>query len=77
MTLISIGDQVAGGTCRFHSRFNRAVNFTRAGRLVSVVTEDRPASSTRAMIAVLREHDPNNWEHPRRVEIKPEHMEEE
>ncbi|MGD0651686.1 MAG: DUF2877 domain-containing protein [Verrucomicrobiia bacterium] len=66
MTLVSIGDQVAGGTYRFHSRFNRAVNFTRASQLVSVVTEDigpgplnivlcgLPAGSTRRRAAPLR-----------------------
>jgi hypothetical protein len=37
--LVSIGDQVRPGNYRLHSRFNRAVNFERAGRLVSVVDE--------------------------------------
>ncbi len=37
MMLVSIGDQIAAGTCRFHSRFKRAVNFTQGDRLVSVV----------------------------------------
>lgn len=39
MTLVSIGDQVAEGTWRFHSRFKRAVNFTQGDRLVSIVDE--------------------------------------
>jgi hypothetical protein len=39
MTLVSIGDQVAEGTWRFHSRFKRAANFTQGDRLVSVVDE--------------------------------------
>jgi len=39
LMLISIGDQVKPGSYRLHSRFNRAVNFTRAGRLVSIVDE--------------------------------------
>jgi hypothetical protein len=37
--LLSIGDQVKPGTYRFHSRFNRAVNFEREGRLIAVVDE--------------------------------------
>jgi len=37
--LVSIGDQVKPGLYRLHSRFHRAVNFERAGRLVSVVDE--------------------------------------
>jgi hypothetical protein len=37
--LLSVGDQVRPGTYRFHSRFNRAVNFKHEGRLVSVVDE--------------------------------------
>jgi hypothetical protein len=37
--LLSIGDQVRPGTYRLHSRFSRAINFDRAGRLVSVVDE--------------------------------------
>lgn len=37
--LLSVGDQVKSGTYRFHSRFNRAANFERRGRLVSVVDE--------------------------------------
>ncbi len=40
MMLISIGDQVEGGLYRFHSRFNRAVNFTHGDHLVSVVAEE-------------------------------------
>ncbi len=39
MTLLSIGDEVRPGTYRFHSRFNRAVNFEDGGRLISVVDE--------------------------------------
>jgi len=39
MTLVSIGDLVEEGTYPFHSRFNRAVNFTQANRLISVVDE--------------------------------------
>jgi hypothetical protein len=39
MTLVSIGDQVTEGTCRFHSRFKRVVNFTQGDRLVSIVDE--------------------------------------
>ena len=39
MRLLSIGDQVRPGLYRLHSRFDRAVNFERAGRLVSVVDE--------------------------------------
>jgi hypothetical protein len=35
--LVSIGDQVKPGLYRLHSRFERALNFERAGRLVSVV----------------------------------------
>ena len=37
--LLSIGDQVKPGTYRFHSRFNRAVNFEHRGRLIAVVDE--------------------------------------
>jgi len=37
--LISVGDQIESGIYRFHSRFNRVVNFERHGRLVSVVDE--------------------------------------
>ena len=37
--LLSIGDQVKPGSYRLHSVFQRAVNFERAGRLVSVVDE--------------------------------------
>jgi hypothetical protein len=37
--LLSIGDQVRPGTYRFHSRFNRAVNFEHEGRLIAVVDE--------------------------------------
>ena len=40
MRLISIGDQVEEGLYRFHSRFNRAVNFTHGEHLVSVVAEE-------------------------------------
>lgn len=40
MMLISIGDQVEEGRYRFHSRFNRAVNFTQGDHLVSVVAEE-------------------------------------
>jgi len=66
MTLVNIGDQVAGGTYRLHSRFKRAVNFTGGGRLVSVVTEDigpgplnivlrgLPACSAQCRAATLR-----------------------
>jgi len=32
--LISVGDQIESGIYRFHSRFNRVVNFERHGRLV-------------------------------------------
>ena len=39
MTLVSIGDQVAEGEFAFHSRFNRAANFTHNGHLISVVDE--------------------------------------
>ena len=39
VTLLSIGDQVKPGTYRFHSRFNRAVNFEHRGRLIAVVDE--------------------------------------
>jgi hypothetical protein len=35
--LISIGDHVQPGVCRFHSRFNRVINFERDCRLISVV----------------------------------------
>ena len=38
--LLSIGDHVAPGTYRFHSRFARAINFQRQGRLLSLVDED-------------------------------------
>ena len=37
MTLVSIGDQVRPGLYRLHSRFHKAVNFERDGRLISVV----------------------------------------
>jgi hypothetical protein len=37
--LLSVGDQIESGNYRFHSRFNRVVNFERQGRLVSVVDE--------------------------------------
>lgn len=37
--LLSIGDNVQPGTYRPHSRFNRVLNFERAGCLVSVVDE--------------------------------------
>jgi Protein of unknown function (DUF2877) len=37
--LLSIGDQVKPGTYRFHSRFDRAVNFVHKGRLIAVVDE--------------------------------------
>ncbi len=37
--LLSIGDQIRPGTYRLHSRFSRAVNFERRGRLVAVVDE--------------------------------------
>jgi hypothetical protein len=37
--LLSIGDQVGPGTYRFHSRFNRVVNFEDGGRLIAVVDE--------------------------------------
>ena len=37
--LLSIGDQIRPGTYRFHSRFNRAVNFEHQGRLIAVVDE--------------------------------------
>lgn len=40
MRLLSIGDQVEAGIYRFHSRFNRAVNFVHGRRLVSVVDEE-------------------------------------
>lgn len=40
MMLISIGDRVEEGLYQFHSRFNRAVNFTQGCRLVSVVAEE-------------------------------------
>ena len=40
MMLISIGDRVEEGLYRFHSRFNRAVNFTQGDHLVSVVAEE-------------------------------------
>jgi hypothetical protein len=38
-SLLSVGDQIESGVFRFHSRFNRVVNFERHGRLVSVVDE--------------------------------------
>lgn len=38
--LLSIGDLVEPGPYHFHSRFNRACNFERNGRLISVVDED-------------------------------------
>jgi hypothetical protein len=37
--LLSIGDQIEAGTYRFHSRFNRVVNFECRGRLIAVVDE--------------------------------------
>jgi hypothetical protein len=37
--LISVGDLVKPGTYRFHSRFDRAVNFVHEGRLIAVVQE--------------------------------------
>ena len=37
--LLSIGDQIRPGTYRFHSRFDRAVNFEHHGRLIAVVDE--------------------------------------
>jgi len=37
--LLSIGDQVRPGTYRLHSVFERAVNYERRGRLISVVDE--------------------------------------
>lgn len=40
MTLVSIGDQVTGGTYPFHSRFRRAVNFRCGNQLISVVDEE-------------------------------------
>jgi hypothetical protein len=55
MTLVSIGDLVEEGTYPFHSRFNRAVNFTQGVRLISVVDEtigDGPLN------IVLRNFDP-------------------
>jgi len=39
VTLLSIGDQIEAGTYRFHSRFDRAVNFEHEGRLIAVVDE--------------------------------------
>jgi hypothetical protein len=53
MTLVSIGDQVAEGNCAFHSRFNRAVNFQRDGRLVSVVNEQIGAGPLNIVIRNL------------------------
>jgi hypothetical protein len=38
-SLLSVGDQIESGIYRFHSRFNRVVNFERHGRLVSVVDD--------------------------------------
>jgi hypothetical protein len=40
MMLISMGDQVEEGLYRFHSRFNRAVNFAHGNHLLSVVSEE-------------------------------------
>jgi hypothetical protein len=40
MMLTSIGDRVEAGSYRLHSRFDRAANFERDARLVSVVAED-------------------------------------
>ena len=37
--LLSVGDQIESGIYRFHSRFDRVVNFERHGRLISVVDE--------------------------------------
>ena len=39
MRLLSVGDQVRPGTYRFHSRFNRVVNFEHEGCLIAVVDE--------------------------------------
>lgn len=38
--LISIGDKVLPGTYELHSRFARAANYIRDGRMVSLVTQD-------------------------------------
>jgi hypothetical protein len=38
--LLSVGDHIAPGAYRFHSRFARAINFQRQGRLLSLVSED-------------------------------------
>ena len=37
--LLSIGDQIRPGTYRFHSRFERVVNFEHRGRLIAVVDQ--------------------------------------
>jgi hypothetical protein len=37
MMLVSVGDQIPRGSYRFHSRFERAVNYVLRGRLISVV----------------------------------------
>jgi hypothetical protein len=64
MTLASIGDQVEEGTYQFHSRFNRAVNFTQGDGLVAVVDEevgDGPLN------IVLRDFDAGQTQNPLEV----------
>lgn len=69
MTLVSIGDQVAEGTCRFHSRFKRAVNFTQGDRLVSIVDE---AIGDGPLNIVIRDFDAGQTQNP--LEISAEEI---
>jgi hypothetical protein len=61
--LLSIGDQVRPGTYRLHSRFSRAVNFERAGRLVSVVDETIGPGPLNIVLSVLKglQHSAQRW----------------
>lgn len=61
MMLVSIGDQVEEGTYQFHSRFNRAVNFTQGDHLVSIVDE---AIGDGPLNIVLRNFDAGQTQYP-------------
>ena len=62
--LLSIGDQVKPGTYRLHSRFSRAINFERAGRLVSVVDETIGPGPLNIVLPSLNElhHSAQAWD---------------
>jgi hypothetical protein len=67
MRLLSIGDLVEQGAYEFHSRFNRAVNFTNGKDLVSLVDEEIGPGPLSIVFSGLSSEETRNCAAPLRI----------